>query len=63
MGVQLERKSPDLRYFLGSDYTQQFSLFELTICEAFLVTLMGSPLLVMGISDLSMMYRQASRTP
>lgn len=35
----------------------------LTIAEAFLVTLMGSPLLVMGISDLSMMYRQASRIP
>lgn len=33
------------------------------MAEAFLVTLMGSPLFVMGISDLSMMYRQASRTP
>lgn len=35
----------------------------LTKAEAFLATLMGSPLLVMGISALSMMYRQASRIP
>lgn len=43
--------------------TSRGPFFPLTIAEATLATLMGSPLLVIGISDLSMMYRQASRTP
>jgi len=51
-----------IQYRIISFYFNVYEYF-LTIAEAFLVTLMGSPLLVMGMSDRSMMYRQASRTP
>lgn len=48
---------------MGSLYGPVVTPVTLTMAEAFRATLMGSPLLVMGMAALSMMNRQASSTP